>query len=384
MSEKRRDQKGRILRTGESQRKDLIYQYRYTNTQGKRITVYASTLNELRQKEDEIQAKLRIGVDYDKGTITVGELLQRYLSVKQGVRPQTMQAYQYFAKMVTKYPINSKQIASVKMSDAKKWMIELYTNGVAFNTIKHIHSLCKSAFTMAYEEDAISKNPFNFKLDMVPNDTKARQSLSPKQQEDLRNFFTFQPRYKHLYDIYIILLGTGLRVSELCGLIVSDLDFENHKIHVSRQVLRNKRGERFVSPPKSKNGVRDIPMSPEVELSIKSVLEKRKIKTPQSIGGYSDFVFLNKEGRVKTEDNIESSFRLASKKFNELHPDAPIQVTPHVLRHTFCTNLSSKGINIKSLQYLMGHSSVKLTLDLYSHVDYVQAEDAFFNVLSKK
>ena len=384
MSEKRRDNKGRILRTGESQRKNLMYQYRYMNTQGKRITVYASTLNELRQKEDEIQANLRVGVDYDKGTITVGDLIQRYLSVKKSVRPQSMQAYQYFARMVAKYPINSKQISVIKMSDAKKWMIDLHRNGIAFNTIKHIHSLCKSAFTMAYEEDVVPKNPFNFKVDMIPNNTKARQSLSPKQQEDLRKFLAFRPRYKHLYDIYIILLGTGMRVSELCGLTVSDLDFENHKIHISRQVLRNKNGERFVAPPKSKNGIRDIPMTPEVECSIRSVLEMRKNKISQSIGQYSDFIFLTKKGRVKTEDNIESSFRLASKKFNELYPDTPIQITPHVLRHTFCTNLSSKGINIKSLQYLMGHSSVKLTLDLYSHVDYAQAKDAFFHVLSKK
>ena len=70
MSEKRKDNKGRILRTGESQRKDLIYQYRYTDIRGKRQTVYSSDLKELREKEKEIQKQLDDGIDYAAGKIT--------------------------------------------------------------------------------------------------------------------------------------------------------------------------------------------------------------------------------------------------------------------------------------------------------------------------
>lgn len=383
MSDKRRDHKGRILRTGESQRKDLLYQYRYTDAHRKRITIYAPTLNELRKKEEEIQTAIRSGIDYAKGEVTMGNLIQSYLSLKQGVRPQTIQVYQYFAKIIAKYPINSRKIKMVKMADAKQWIVDLRNDGIAFNTIKHLRSLCKMAFQMACEEDILLKNPFDFRMDLIPNDTKSREALTQKQQEDLREFFCTQPRYKHLYDTFVILLGTGLRIGELCGLTISDLDFENHKIHVSRQLLRNRHGERFVSVPKTKNGVRDIPMIPEVETSFKSILSKRKAKQDQIIDGCSDFVLLNREGKVKTEDNIESSFRFAERKFNELHQaDNPVRLTPHVLRHTFCTNLVSKGINIKSLQYLMGHSSVKLTLDLYSHVDYIQAEASLLNALS--
>ena len=78
MSEKRKDNKGRILKTGESQRKDLIYQYRYTDFRGKRQSVYASTLQELRQKEKEIQKQIDDGIDYEAGQITVIELLEKY------------------------------------------------------------------------------------------------------------------------------------------------------------------------------------------------------------------------------------------------------------------------------------------------------------------
>ncbi len=89
MSEKRKDNKGRILKTGESQRKDGIYQYRYTDFRGKRQAVYASNLQELRQKEKEIQKQIDDGIDYEAGQITVIELLEKYISLKKGVRYNT-------------------------------------------------------------------------------------------------------------------------------------------------------------------------------------------------------------------------------------------------------------------------------------------------------
>ena len=85
MSKKRKDHKGRILKTGESQRKDLIYQYRYTDCRGKRQTIYDADLQEPRKKEKEIQNQVDDGIDYEAGQITVIELLEKYISLKQGV-----------------------------------------------------------------------------------------------------------------------------------------------------------------------------------------------------------------------------------------------------------------------------------------------------------
>ena len=102
MSEKRKDNKGRILRTGESQRKDLSYQYRYTDIQKKRRTVYASDLRELREKEKEIQRQLDDGVDYAAGKITVIKLLERYISLKQGVRYNSKVGYNSVMNLVKK------------------------------------------------------------------------------------------------------------------------------------------------------------------------------------------------------------------------------------------------------------------------------------------
>ena len=123
MSEKRKDNKGRILRTGESQRKDLIYQYRYTDIRGKRQTVYSSDLKELREKEKEIQKQLDEGIDYAAGKATVIALVERYISLKQGVRYNTKVGYNFVLNLIKKEDFGYRQIRDIRVSDAQKWII---------------------------------------------------------------------------------------------------------------------------------------------------------------------------------------------------------------------------------------------------------------------
>ena len=129
MSGKRKDNKGRILRTGESQRKDLTYQYRYANASGKRCTVYARTLEELRQKEDAINDVVSCGGDYSEGSITVIELLERYIALKQGVRYATRKGYNFVLNIVLKEEFGRRKIGDVRTSDAKLWLMKLQRDG---------------------------------------------------------------------------------------------------------------------------------------------------------------------------------------------------------------------------------------------------------------
>ena len=111
---RRKDNKGRVLRTGESQRKDLIYQYRYTDALENRKCIYASDLKTLREKEDELQRSLEDGLDYAGGEITVYELLQRYLSLKCGVRYNTKVGYGFVMNIVQKEPFGARKIRDIK------------------------------------------------------------------------------------------------------------------------------------------------------------------------------------------------------------------------------------------------------------------------------
>ena len=233
MSEKRKDHKGRILRTGESQRKDLIYQYRYIDIRGKRQTVYSSDLKELREKEKEIQKRLDDGLDYSAGNISVIALLERYISLKQGVRYNTKVGYNFVLNLIKKEDFGNRQIRDIKVSDAQQWIMKLHNDGKGYSTITSVRGVVKPAFQMAYNEEVVRRNPFDFKLtDVVVNDSQKRISLTEKQQKVWMNFIREDKSYAKYYDEFVVLLGTGMRVSEFCGLTLQDLDFQNRKIRV--------------------------------------------------------------------------------------------------------------------------------------------------------
>lgn len=384
MSEKRKDNKGRILRTGESQRKDLIYQYRNTDIHGKRQTVYSSDLKELREKEKEIQKQLNDGIDYAAGKITVIQLLERYISLKQGVRYNTKVGYNFVLNLIKKEDFGYRQIRDIKVSDAQKWIMKLHSDGKGYSTITSVRGVVKPAFQMAYNEDIIRRNPFDFKLaDVVPNDSRKRIAMTDEQQKIWMDFIREDKTYCKYYDEFIVLLGTGMRVSEFCGLTKSDLDFENRRIRVDHQLVRECGGKYYVEKTKTERGIRFIPMTDDVYQSLKNILaNRRKMKTEIIVDGYSGFILIDKDCHPKVALHIENEMRWAMKKYKKLHPEQPLpHITPHVFRHTFCTNMANKGMDIKTLQYLMGHSDVGVTLNVYTHASYDRAVEQMAKIV---
>ncbi len=378
MSEKRKDNKGRILRTGESQRKDLIYQYRYTDIRGKRQTVYSSDLKELREKEKEIQKQLDEGIDYAAGKATVIALVERYISLKQGVRYNTKVGYNFVLNLIKKEDFGYRQIRDIRVSDAQKWIMKLHEDGKGYSTITSVRGVVKPAFQMAYNEDIIRRNPFDFKLvDVVPNDSQKRIAMTEEQQTLWMEFIREDKTYSKYYDEFVVLLGTGMRVSEFCGLTKGDLDFGNRRIRVDHQLVRERGGKYYVEKTKTECGCRFIPMTEEVYQGLKNILAHRKqLKTEMIVDGYSGFIMLDKNGNPKVALHIENEMRWAMKKYKKLHPDSPLpHITPHVFRHTFCTNYANDGMDIKNLQYLMGHSDAGVTLNVYTHASYAHAAE---------
>ena len=378
MSEKRKDNKGRILRTGESQRKDLIYQYRYTDIRGKRQTVYSSDLKELREKEKEIQKQLDEGIDYAAGKATVIALVERYISLKQGVRYNTKVGYNFVLNLIKKEDFGYRQIRDIRVSDAQKWIMKLHEDGKGYSTITSVRGVVKPAFQMAYNEDIIRRNPFDFKLvDVVPNDSQKRIAMTEEQQTLWMEFIREDKTYSKYYDEFVVLLGTGMRVSEFCGLTKGDLDFGNRRIRVDHQLVRERGGKYYVEKTKTECGCRFIPMTEEVYQGLKNILAHRKqLKTEMIVDGYSGFILLDKDDKPKVALHIENEMRWAMKKYKKLHPDSPLpHITPHVFRHTFCTNYANDGMDIKNLQYLMGHSDAGVTLNVYTHASYAHAAE---------
>ena len=378
MAERRKDSKNRVLRNGESQRKDGAYMYRYTDVRGKRVCVYARTLEDLRVKEQTIQKELNDGIDYAAGEIIVLDLLKRYIATKTGVRYNTKVGYQFVLNLVSKESFGCLKIRDIKPSDAKQWFIKLYQDGRRYSTITSVRGVLRPAFEMAVEDDINRRYPFSFQITaVVPNDSKTRQAISGEVKERFLTFIRESRHYSQYYDEIIILLGTGMRVSELYGLTRADLDFEARRIKVERQLTRTRHCEYYVEKPKTASGERYIPMTDEVYRAFQNAVQRRKQpKVELLIDGHTGFLFLDKDGKPKVAMHLEHVMKRIVDRYNDAHEDKLPSITPHVLRHTFCTEMANSGIDLKSLQYLMGHSDAGVTLNVYTHASYEAAENA--------
>ena len=108
-------------------------------------------------------------------------------------------------------------------------------------------------------------------------------------------------------------------------------------------------------------------MSDEVYQAFQNILKHRRKQKNLVIDGYSVFLFINRNGNPQVAVNYEAVFRKLVDKYNSKHEEPLPKITPHVMRHTFCTRLANAGMNPKALQYVMGHSNITITLNFYTH-----------------
>ena len=389
MSEKRRDSKNRVLRSGESQRKDGRYAYKYVDTFGKPQFVYAWKLVptdktpagkrediSLREKEKEIQKDIDDGIDTIGKKMTVCQLYAKQIRHRGNVKHNTKLGRERLMRILEQDKLGGCPIDSVKLSDAKEWALRMKEKGFSYKTINNDKRSLKAAFYTAIQDDCIRKNPFDFQLSTVlDDDTEPKVPLTPAQEESFLSFVQGDTVYQKHYDELVILLGTGLRISELCGLTDKELDFENRVIIVNHQLLRSTKLGYYVDEPKTQNGVRQIPMNEDVYQAFQRVLKNRKGAKPFVIDGYTNFLFLKQDGYPMTPCNYDGLFRGLVKKYNNCHEEAlPKVTTPHTMRHTFCTRLANAGMNPKALQYIMGHSNITMTLNYYAHATFDSAK----------
>lgn len=167
-------------------------------------------------------------------------------------------------------------------------MAEFYESGRQASGIRSVLSVVIPAFDMASNEDIIRKNPFSFSLSAIlPNDRKQRKALTPEQQENFLDFVRNDPIYSKYYDMINILLGTGIRVSEYCGLTVDDIDFVNRRFLVEKQIVYGSDCKLYVEKPKTAHSMRYIPITNQIEQSLKNLVEKsQKSNAINVVDGY--------------------------------------------------------------------------------------------------
>ena len=378
------------LRTGETERPNGTYLFRWTSEDGRRHSVYAPTLEKLREQEEQIIVDKHDGVRSDVKSLTVNDLFDLWCQLKRGIKDSTFKNYIYMYEMFVKPSFGQKRAVKVVKSDVRKFYNNLADNKVLkIATIDNVHNVLHQVFQVAVDDSLMRINPTDGMLKELKQshdfDGTKRKALTISQQKLFLEYLRKEPVYLHWYPVFYIMCNTGMRVGEITGLRWRDIDLEQGLISVNHTLVyynhRDEKGCYFsINTPKTKAGERVIPMTEGVKEAFLMEREYQNEAGIESLGrvdGYDDFIFVNKDGNVQNQGALNKAIKRVMRDCNceileKLTDDSEPVLLPafscHHLRHTFATRLCESGINLKVIQDVLGHADVSTTMNIYVDV----------------
>ena len=397
--EKRKDNKGRILRDGEYQKSDGRYEFRYLNHKGELKSVYSWRLVEtdktpkgkrktdsLREIEKTIKRDLEDGIIVQK-KLTLNKFWEDYIAQKRELKQSTATNYKYMYKKYVKNVIGDMNITTIKYSTMKKFFNELIRDkGFKPNSVEIIYTILHPVFTVAARDGYIRTNPTDGIMAELKKshdwEKQKRHALTKTQQALFIDYVAAHEAYSHWLTLFTTLLGTGCRIGEMLGLRWQDVDWQNNVININHNLIYRVQDsgkcEFHITTPKTKNGVREIPMFEDVKKAFKKerLNQMHNGFCKDEIDGYSGFIWQNRYGQVQNphcvnraiariirDCNAEETEK--AKKENR-EPQLLPHFSVHHLRHTFCTRLCENESDLKLIQEIMGHADITTTMDVYN------------------
>ena len=403
MAKKRYDSKHRLLRTGETERADGYYIYRWTTRDGRRHSCTPATLEALREKEDEIAKDKHDGIRAEAKNVTVNDMYNLWREMKRGLKDNTFQNYCYMYEQFAADEVGKLRIQTLKKSDIKRFYNLLVDERqLKISTVDNVHTVLHQVLTVAVDDGYLRTNVSDNVLKELKQarnlETDKRKALTQAEQDLFLEFLQSEKTpFHHWYTIFAVMLGTGMRVGEVTGLRWCDIDLERGIIDVNHTLVYYNHAENRcyfnVHTPKTKAGTRQIPMLDYVKeafLQEKQYQEENDIQCKVTIDGYTDFIFVNRFGGVQHQGTLNKAIRRITRECNDalLNKNSnPKVLLPrfscHSLRHTFTTRLVESGVNIKVVQDVLGHKDVKTTLNIYTDATQ-ELKQREFETLQKK
>lgn len=387
---KRKDSHGRVLPDQVSERADGRYIYRY-NLYGKTHYLYDRDLNELKKKIQKLQLDIASGVNTDLGALSLNQWYPQYIEVfKVGkVKDATlMNLRNYYKWYIQDYTIGRMPMKELKRSFVVAHFKHLADKkGLATGTLKALASMLYNCLKQVVYDGGLIVNPaFEIMKEVKATPKTVREALTDEEVTLLLEFLKIEGEFQNVHLPFIgVLLGTGIRFGEGDALTWKDVDFENRVLHINKTMnyrcKNSDKHEFFITTPKTPNAVRDIPLDDDMIALFKmqkNYQKSMKIRNDIEIDGYKDFVFTTRLGNPFTSEGFCATIKRIVKAANEWEQERaekegrkPVVIphtTPHVFRHTFCTKLVLADIPYEVTKTLMGHSSIKTSIDIYSHI----------------
>lgn len=395
----------RTLRTNEYYNpKTKRYEYHYKDCFGKERVISSYRLEvmdqlpkgkksskSLREKEAELNAQLENSIDIDGAKLTLLEVVDRYLKYlynRKSLAHNTKVGYNVTVNNLKQYKLGYMEIGKIRPQHCEEWLDDMKKKHRG-SSIQTQISLIKRAFEYALDYDYIVKNPFR-NITTDKSDSKKMDALSVKDMNRFLDFCSKDVHSAHCYDMIYVLFWTGLRVSELCGLTLDDIDMDNRMVEVDKQ-LQCVNHVHVILPTKTTNGERIIPMTDGVYQCFERVIKNRYIMGDiepacydERGNKYEGFVFLATRSRKTiVRSHVEEYLQNCIKRFNNANIENPIRkFEPHICRHTFATNM--QYLPPKTLQYILGHGNISTTMNNYVNAKPGEEQLAQINAMANQ
>lgn len=418
MSEKRRDSKGRLLWSGESQRPDGKYEFKYADNNGERHSVYSWKLVASDRLPDgkqdctalrDMEKKIKKDLDdnllvYESRKLTLNAFWEQYIELKHELKDSTRTNYIYMYNRNVRPDFGKKNIADIKYTDVKRFYMSLiHEKGFKPNSMEIIHTLLHPVFTAAVRDGYIRNNPSDGVMAEIKKshawEKPKRHALTAREQELFVNFTAQSHQYKHWLPLITVMLGTGCRIGEVLGLRWQDCNFEENIIEINHTLIYRQFLDgtcRFtVTTPKTKTGERIIPMLSDVKEALREEYKQQLQEgfNESVIDGYSGFIFKSRDNTVLSPHGVNRALDRIIKAYNtqeteqakeeRREPELLPHFSCHHLRHTFCTRFCENETNLKIIQEIMGHADITTTMDIYNEATKDKKKESFAGLEGK-
>lgn len=377
-----KDLKGKELGVGITQRKNGTYQGRYKDRFGNSKTIYSKKLSELRK---DLAVKIAENETFVsvRETVKLDNWFNQWIKIykEKSVRPNTLREYTHiYNKNISPF-IGNRNINSLVKSDIQRIITLAHTNGYGYERQNKIKVILSDMMARALEDNLILKNPVLGAKVIDKKESKAK-SLTLEEQ----NIF-FEYCKNTFYDnMFNVALNTGMRPGELFALTESDIDFENGFIDVNKTLVYQKyltdtRKTFHLEEPKTKQSYRKVPINSVCKIYLERQIQQKAIVSSKRPKEQNDFLFTTKYNTPINSVIYADAIHAVIREINLLRPNNDLfkNFSGHTFRHTFATRCFEHEIDPKVVQSYLGHASVKMTLDLYTHV----TKEKSFNDIEK-